>query len=81
MDDVTMEAEGDEGVDDATAEAEGDECSLSSGDHVEQREEPLGSVNGKPETDDKENNEEQSTDEVQAGRSASELHDAFGFVN
>lgn len=62
-------------------EAEADECSLSSGEQAEQREEPLGSVNGKPESDDKENSEVQSTDEVQAGRYASEAHDPFGFIN
>lgn len=56
-------------------EAEADECSLSSGEQAEQREEPLGSVNGKPESDDKENSE------VQAGRYASEAHDPFGFIN
>ncbi|KAM8849045.1 uncharacterized protein map7d3 isoform 11-T11 [Synchiropus picturatus] len=33
-----------------------DEFPLASGEPVEQREEPLGSVNGKPESDDKENN-------------------------
>lgn len=49
-------------------EAEADECSLSSGEQGEQREEPPGSVNGKPESDDKENSEAQSTDGVQAER-------------
>ena len=38
-----------------------EECGLSSG-------EPLDSVNGKPETDDKENNNGISTDETQAVR-------------
>ncbi|XP_029020192.1 MAP7 domain-containing protein 2 isoform X17 [Betta splendens] len=33
---------------------------------AEPREEPLGSVNGKPETDDKENNNDVNTDETQA---------------
>lgn len=54
-------------MDDMTMEADTEECSLSSGDLVE-REEPLGSVNGKPETDDKENNNGISTDEIQAVR-------------
>lgn len=61
-------------------EAEADECSLSSGEQAEQREEPLGSVNGKPESDDAENTEAQSTDELQAGRYASEPHAPFGFM-
>lgn len=74
MDDAALEAEGDECVDDATMEAEGDECSLSSGDQAEQREEPLGSVNGKAETDDKENN---GGEEVQAGRYAPEAQEAL----
>ncbi|GAA6223023.1 ensconsin-like isoform X2 [Lates japonicus] len=52
-------------VDDIAGEADRDECSLSSGEPVKQ-EEPLGSVNGKPETDDKENNNGISTDETQA---------------
>ncbi|XP_071374318.1 MAP7 domain-containing protein 2 isoform X4 [Centroberyx affinis] len=43
-----------------------DECGLSSGEPIAEREEPLGSVNGKPETDDKENNNGISTDETQA---------------
>lgn len=49
-------------------EADTDDCGLSSGELVEQRDEPLGSVNGKPETDDKENNNGISTDETQAVR-------------
>ncbi|XP_044060379.1 ensconsin isoform X13 [Siniperca chuatsi] len=53
-------------ADDTTMEADTDECGLSSGELMEQREEPLGSVNGKPETDDKENNNGISTDETQA---------------
>lgn len=56
-------------------EAEADEGSLSSGKQAEQREEPLGSVNGKPESDDKEYTEAQSTGEVQARRYASDTHD------
>ncbi|XP_029297031.1 ensconsin isoform X4 [Cottoperca gobio] len=44
-----------------------DECDLSSGEPMAKREGPLGSVNGKPETDDKENNNGISTDETQAG--------------
>ncbi|XP_059201747.1 ensconsin isoform X4 [Centropristis striata] len=42
------------------------ECGMSSGEPGMQREEPLGSVNGKPETDDKENNNGISTDDTQA---------------
>ncbi|XP_035525286.1 MAP7 domain-containing protein 2-like [Morone saxatilis] len=53
-------------MDDMTMEGDTDECGLSSGEPVEQREEPLGSVNGKPETDNKENNNGISTDEPQA---------------
>lgn len=55
-------------IDDETTEADGDECGLSSGEPVEQREEPLGSVNGNPETDNKENNNGIDTDETQAMR-------------
>ncbi|XP_078116475.1 MAP7 domain-containing protein 2 isoform X10 [Sander vitreus] len=66
--------EGDEGedyetqsqTDDIGMEDDKDESSLSFGEPVAQREEPLGSVNGKPETDDKENNNGISTDEPQA---------------
>lgn len=76
-DDKCMQENEDEGVDemncesktdmaDFAMEADGDECGLSSGDPVAQREEPLSSVNGKPETDDKENNNGISTDETQA---------------
>lgn len=63
-----MEAEADECLDDATLEADAEECSLSSGDQAGHREEPLGSVNGKPETGDTKNSEGQNTDGVQAGR-------------
>ncbi|XP_018515759.1 MAP7 domain-containing protein 2 isoform X9 [Lates calcarifer] len=52
-------------VDDIAGETDRDECSLSSGEPVKQ-EGPLGSVNGKSETDDKENNNGISTDETQA---------------
>ncbi|XP_030251561.1 ensconsin isoform X7 [Sparus aurata] len=48
------------------ADRDADVCGLSSGEPVVRREEPLGSVNGKPETDDKENNNGISTDETQA---------------
>lgn len=75
-----MDAEADECVDDSTTEADADDCSLSSGEQADQREEPLGSVNGKPETDDK-NQEAQSTDGVQAGRYAAEPHETFGSLN
>lgn len=54
-------------VDDIAGETDRDECSLSSGEPVKQ-EGPLGSVNGKSETDDKENNNGISTDETQAVR-------------
>ncbi|XP_054453723.1 ensconsin isoform X4 [Anoplopoma fimbria] len=47
--------------DDLAMEDDRDECGLPSGEPVAQREEPLGSVNGKPETDDKENNNGIST--------------------
>lgn len=50
------------------ADRDADVCGLSSGEPVVRREEPLGSVNGKPETDDKENNNGISTDETQAVR-------------
>ncbi|XP_069387262.1 MAP7 domain-containing protein 2 isoform X4 [Paralichthys olivaceus] len=53
MDDMAMEAD------------KYDECGLSC-EPVKQREEALGRVNGKPETDDKENNNGISTDETQA---------------
>lgn len=43
-------------------------CGLSSSEPVAEREEPLGSVNGKPETDCKENNNGISTDETHAVR-------------
>lgn len=44
-----------------------DELSLSAAE-AEPGEEPLGSVNGKPETDDKENNNGVNADETQAVR-------------
>ncbi len=50
-----------------TVEADTDECHLSS-DETVKREDPLGDVNGKPETDDKENSNGISTDETQAVR-------------
>ncbi|XP_034546530.1 MAP7 domain-containing protein 2 isoform X15 [Notolabrus celidotus] len=53
--------------DDITMEADIGECGMSSGEPEKQQEEPLGSVNGKPETDDKENNNGISTEETQAG--------------
>ncbi|XP_038555971.1 ensconsin isoform X7 [Micropterus salmoides] len=53
-------------TDELPIEADADECGLSSGEPVEQREAPLGSVNGKLETDNKENNNGISTDETQA---------------
>lgn len=53
-------------------EAEADECSLSSGEQAERRDEPLGSVNGNPESDEKEDAEARSTDEVEAGRYAAD---------
>ncbi|XP_062249069.1 MAP7 domain-containing protein 2 isoform X6 [Platichthys flesus] len=53
MDDIAMEAD------------KYDECGLSC-EPVNIREEALGRVNGKPETDDKENNNGLSTDETQA---------------
>ncbi|XP_035016614.1 MAP7 domain-containing protein 2 isoform X11 [Hippoglossus stenolepis] len=53
MDDIAMEAD------------KYDECGLSC-EPVNIREEALGRVNGKPETDDKENNNGISTDETQA---------------
>ncbi|XP_037315867.2 ensconsin isoform X6 [Pungitius pungitius] len=43
-----------------------DECGLSSGEPEAQREEPLGSVNGEQEADDKENNNGRGTAESQA---------------
>lgn len=49
-------------------ETERDECVQSSGEAVAEREEPLGSVNGKAETDDKENSNGVSADEPQAVR-------------
>ncbi|KAJ4946011.1 hypothetical protein JOQ06_023689 [Pogonophryne albipinna] len=42
------------------------ECDLSSGEPEAEREAPPGSVNGKPETDDKENNNGMSTEETRA---------------
>lgn len=74
-----MEAEADECVEDSPTEADADDCSLSSGEQADQREEPLGSVNGKPETDAK-NQEARSTDGVQ-GRYAAEPHDGLGSLN
>lgn len=77
-DDKCTPEDGDEGMDqinsettsqsdDTPIEADVEECGLSSEELGEQREEPLGSVNGKPETDDKENNNGLSTEETQAG--------------
>ncbi|XP_033489508.2 uncharacterized protein map7d3 isoform X5 [Epinephelus lanceolatus] len=53
-------------TDDITVEDDKDGCDLSCGEPMAERHEPLGSVNGKPETDDKENNNGISTDETQA---------------
>ncbi|XP_071314588.1 ensconsin isoform X2 [Trachinotus anak] len=53
-------------TDDIDFEASKDECGLSSGEPGNQQEEPVDGVNGKPETDDKENNNGISTDETQA---------------
>ncbi|XP_041653022.1 MAP7 domain-containing protein 2 isoform X16 [Cheilinus undulatus] len=77
-DDKCTPEDGDEGMDQMNSEtmsqsddilmnADTEECSLSSGEPSKQREEPLGSVNGKPETDDKENNNGFNTEENQAG--------------
>ncbi|KAG8003921.1 Ensconsin [Nibea albiflora] len=52
-------------MDDMAVEGDTDECGLSSGEPAE-RDKLLGSVNGKPETDDKENNNGVSTEETQA---------------
>lgn len=52
-------------VDNSTEDSK-NEFALSSGEPVEKREEPLGSVNGKPETDDKENNNGVQDGESQA---------------
>ncbi|XP_042275038.1 MAP7 domain-containing protein 2 isoform X8 [Thunnus maccoyii] len=79
-DDKCMQENEDEGLDEINCEsktqtdemadfamdADVDDCGLCSGEPVAQREEPLGSVNGKPEADDKENNNGISTDETQA---------------
>ncbi|KAK2848944.1 hypothetical protein Q5P01_008778 [Channa striata] len=80
-DDKCMQEDGDEEVDqinceikseidDFAMEANKDEYNLSSGESVA-REEPLGGVNGKPETDDKENNNGINPDETQAVSPAS----------
>uniref|UniRef100_A0A3B5AD28 MAP7 domain containing 3 n=1 Tax=Stegastes partitus TaxID=144197 RepID=A0A3B5AD28_9TELE len=53
-------------TDELAMEADKDECDMSTGEPAP-REEPLGSVNGKSETDNKENNNGTSTDETQAG--------------
>ncbi|KAM7417407.1 hypothetical protein PAMA_017184 [Pampus argenteus] len=67
MDEINCESKNQtDDMADFTMEADGDECGLSSGEPVAQREEPLGSVNGKPGTDDKENNNGICTDETQA---------------
>lgn len=58
-------------TDDITTDADKDECvldSLASGEPEVEQEEPLDTVNGKPETDDKENNNGMSTEETQAVR-------------
>ncbi|XP_030001527.1 ensconsin isoform X3 [Sphaeramia orbicularis] len=60
---------------------ETDEGGLSSGEPIAQREEPLGSVNGKPETDDKENNNGVSTDETQAVSPKGRLVEGSEFLN
>ncbi|CAJ1058846.1 ensconsin isoform X11 [Xyrichtys novacula] len=52
--------------DDIAMDADTEECSMSSGEPGKQHNEPLGSVNGELETDDKENNNGSSTDETQA---------------
>ncbi|XP_063731887.1 ensconsin isoform X10 [Eleginops maclovinus] len=65
------EDDGDEEEDQINCETQSQEddqaeCERSCGESAAQREAPLGSVNGKPETDDKENNNGISTDETQA---------------
>ncbi|XP_074529609.1 uncharacterized protein map7d3 isoform X12 [Halichoeres trimaculatus] len=52
--------------DDTPMDDDIEESGMSSGEPGKQRQEPLGSVNGNPETDDKENNNGLSTDETQA---------------
>lgn len=54
---------------------------LSSGEPVPQQEEPLGSFNRKPETDDKENNNGINTDETQAARYIYRKDDVHGVQN
>lgn len=54
--------------DDTPMDDDIEESGMSSGEPGKQRQEPLGGVNGNPETDDKENNNGLSTDETQAVR-------------
>lgn len=57
-----------EAAEEQSANADADEGGLSSGELQGQPDEPLASVNGQPETDDKENNNGINTDETQAIR-------------
>ncbi|XP_069550419.1 ensconsin isoform X10 [Brachyistius frenatus] len=64
-DQINCEAKSD--TDDFAMEADKEECALSADEPAARREDPLGSVNGKSETDDKENNNGTNTDETEAG--------------
>ncbi|XP_069027832.1 MAP7 domain-containing protein 2 isoform X10 [Embiotoca jacksoni] len=64
-DQINCEAKSD--TDDFAMEADKEECALSVDEPAARREDPLGSVNGKSETDDKENNNGTNTDETEAG--------------
>lgn len=57
------------------ADADVDKCGLSSSEPQGQRDEPLGSVNGQPETEDKENSNGINTEETQAIRYNHVNHD------
>ncbi|XP_059918959.1 ensconsin isoform X2 [Gadus macrocephalus] len=75
VDDIDCEAKEDDMVhhEDADGEADGEadaakeeECCVAAGEPVSERQTPVGSVNGQSDTDDKENNNDMSTDGTQA---------------
>ncbi|XP_056457154.1 ensconsin isoform X3 [Gadus chalcogrammus] len=71
VDDIDCEAKEDDMVHHEDADGEADaakeeECCVAGGEPVSERQTPVGSVNGQSDTDDKENNNDMSTDGTQA---------------
>ncbi|XP_030223949.1 ensconsin isoform X6 [Gadus morhua] len=71
VDDIDCEAKEDDMVHHGDADGEADaakeeECCVAGGEPASERQTPVGSVNGQSDTDDKENNNDMSTDGTQA---------------